>query len=391
MGLNQTCWPPKPSPNPFLPLALQKNRQMPHASAEKELLFCKSIMNTITSGTSEAIFSYSTTLNALPSLPSGLIKQYPTVEVQTLLHSVPEEPPPPAGLIFCLKADYTAPHITSTDVTEGGSGIIKAQSECPFKAFARYRLKANPPSAEIIGLSTQQQGIHTHKLLELLWSDIQSQKVLTQLSDNTLKNKIHQCVEAYMRCEHHGMQHFYDAEKKRLKTLLLEWLLLEKQRAPFVVDQKETRHYFQIGPLKISIQIDRIDQLQSGHRLIIDYKTGKNNRVSGWMEPRPQDPQLPLYLLSQPTSDGIAYAQVNMTDITFKGIVHQADPFMEVKSYNTVKADAENWQAQLAVWKNTLEQISVEFANGRADKDPAKNTTCAYCDFSSLCRKEQRL
>lgn len=390
MGLNQECWPPKPSPNPFLPLALQKKLHMPHASAEKELQFCKSIMKNITSSTSEAILSYCTTQNALPSLPSGLIKQYPTVDVQSLVEYTDGQPPP-AQLIFCLKADNTAPPITSNDITEGGSGILKAQSECPFKAFARYRLKASLQSAEIIGISAQQQGIYTHKLLELLWSNIKSQQTLTQLSDNTLKNMINHFVEAHIQCEHQRLQHFYDAEKNRLKTLLFEWLLLEKQRAPFVVDQKETRHYFQIGPLKISIQIDRIDQLDSGHRLIIDYKTGRNNRVTNWMELRPQDPQLPLYLLSQPTSDGIAYAQVNMTEITFKGIVHHAEPFMDVKSFDTLKAETENWQTQLTVWKNTLEQISVDFVNGRADKDPAKNTTCTYCEFSPLCRKEQRL
>ncbi len=55
----RTAMPPPPKSNPFVPFHLQQKLSMPHATAEREWLFCQNIVSRWLHSTStELIFSY---------------------------------------------------------------------------------------------------------------------------------------------------------------------------------------------------------------------------------------------------------------------------------------------------------------------------------------------
>ena len=76
-----------------------------------------------------------------------------------------------------------------------------------------------------------------------------------------------------------------------------EWLALEKKRPPFQVIEQETERSLELSGLRLRLKIDRIDQLEDGGQLLIDYKTGMTS-IQDWLTERLRQPQLPLYALN---------------------------------------------------------------------------------------------
>ena len=103
---------------------------------------------------------------------------------------------------------------------------------------------------------------------------------------------------------------FAAIEKRRLARLAKEWLDLERTRGDFSVFAIEDKRSIEVGGLRLSGRLDRVDETAGGERIVIDYKTG-SPKVGEWLGARPDDPQLPLYLTAvEPTARAIAFAQV---------------------------------------------------------------------------------
>ncbi|MDV7395176.1 PD-(D/E)XK nuclease family protein, partial [Arthrospira platensis SPKY1] len=85
-------------------------------------------------------------------------------------------------------------------------------------------------------------------------------------------------------------------ESRRLERLLFGWLAMERERPHgFRVVATELHQHLDWGGLPIQVQIDRIDQLDDGQCLIIDYKTGASVDTRNWLTEHLTEPQLPLY------------------------------------------------------------------------------------------------
>ena len=172
-------------------------------------------------------------------------------------------------------------------------------------------------------------------------------------------------------------------EHRRLHRLLYEWLTLqEKTRSvSFEAVEFETRREIHQNGIILTLLVDRIDRLATGEKLVIDYKTGVNNKTRDWEEERIKSPQLPLYALTDDEIQGVTFAQVARHKYKFLGV--GADKFVP----NMVAC--EDWDATVSDWRTRIDAIALEVRQGVATITPTKNA-CQFCDVLPLCRIEKQ-
>ncbi|TIH03137.1 hypothetical protein D0S45_20940, partial [Marinifilum sp. JC120] len=86
MGLHQQAWPPAAAPNALLPIRLQREHNMPHASSLRELQYAQSLTDNYRHCADTIIFSSPNhdddSEQALP--PSELIRDIPLIDIQEI-------------------------------------------------------------------------------------------------------------------------------------------------------------------------------------------------------------------------------------------------------------------------------------------------------------------
>ena len=159
-------------------------------------------------------------------------------------------------------------------------------------------------------------------------------------------------------------------------------------RPHFTVIATEKRLEANFAGIQFNVTIDRVDKLDDGSEIIIDYKTGQVH-ISDWFSERPNEPQMPLYC-SVYDSDikAMAFAKVNLQKIGIEGIGAVNDDWPAIKrlTFTTIEGD-DPWQQQKALWRQQLTLLAEEFKQGYAAVMPKEGEkTCEYCHLSSLCR-----
>jgi RecB family exonuclease len=275
----------------------------------------------------------------------------------------------------------------------GGSGVLQAQANCPFRAFAGKRLFLEPLDDYHAGLSAAQRGSLLHDALYVLWGDIGDSDTLQGMDESAVLRSVNTAVAAAVARlpagdrQRAGM-HCLDLEQRRLATLVLEWLQVERSRDRFRVVAREQAIACRLGDLSLSLRVDRVDELADGSRVVIDYKSGRS-AISAWLGERPAQPQLPLYGLSGATA-AVAFAQVRARDCKILGLGEvsgiagiQADIGKAVKRYSV----QEDWAGLVAEWERNLTRLAAQFLAGDARVEPLPGA-CNYCGMQPLCRVE---
>ena len=167
-------------------------------------------------------------------------------------------------------------------------------------------------------------------------------------------------------------QRYLDLEAERLTQLVSEWLEYERERLPFHVAETEARREVTVAGLKLTLRLDRIDQLPSGARLIIDYKSSEVG-PKAWEGERPDDVQLPLYATFAAPDDleGLLFARLRSGKTQFHGRVRNAANSL-LASLGKPSSLVRNplTDRQLDEWHDRIEQLGRDFVAGRAEVDP---------------------
>ena len=395
MGLTDEDWPPPARPHPLLPVPLQQELGLPHASAERELAFCSQVTERMIRAAPGVVLSYPGSEQDRHLFPSPFIVRFPEIE----------NPLPRPGAqkvwerIFLSRdmevfTDQQGPQLEPGSRIRGGTGILKAQSLCPFQAFARYRLGAEDPEEPLTGLGPAERGTLVHAALESCWETLLSQDHLQRLDAGELQSLAARAAsKALIRLK---VQHpltlsdrFSSIEESRLQRLLLEWMELEKDRPPFTVLGNEQRRILEIDRLFFQVVVDRIDRLDDGNILVVDYKTGQYT-VRDWLGVRPAEPQVPFYsLVGEQEPAGVYFGLVRRGDCRYIGIGKEKNlipgtfdfeesPFLE---------EYGSWNGLLEFWKQQLEDLAGEIRRGWAAVSPlSKQKSCRFCTLQPLCR-----
>jgi len=390
MGLHDGIWPAIPRPNPLLPIAMQRAHELPRATARRELDFAARLTSQLRGAAAEVIFSWPQQHGDELLRPSPLITELPVSDPQPLPVQPWRDMQQQAGIEqFCDGAGPPLPD--GQQRMRGGTGVLRDQSACAFRAFARHRLAAGALESPAPGLDPRQRGVLVHEALEKLWSVLGGQAQLCAMDEVAIGQLLSDCARLplqRMAGKYPRLfgPRFMQVEQARLEQLLQEWLDCERSRAPFAVTATELKVNLSVGRLELSGQIDRIDELADGRRVLVDYKTG-SLKTSAWIGARPQDPQLPLYLVySASDAAALAIGQVTAGSCKWSGLARTEDigeGFVQVGQKGPTKGLS--WADLVADWQSMGEGLAAAFSAGQASVDPLPQA-CSYCHLSALCR-----
>lgn len=402
-GMSDQQWPAQPSPNPLIPFHLQRQLNMPNASAERELIYARRLSERFLHSCDQLVVSYPVLVEEKPAqlsrlwaelteqgvdqvLPRPLQHLYPVFELR-LRHLESAKMVLAANDALELQPDETV---------AGGVSLFANQAACPFRAFARHRLKVTGFDQPSLALTAAERGELLHRSLELIWKKLKTRQALLELEDSAFDQLVESCAQYSLNelsQRHSDLGRCYlTIEKQRLIDLLTAWLKLEKTRTDFIVVDTEARKTFRYAGLELTTRIDRIDRLSDDRIAIIDYKSGTPHRRRWWGE-RPDEPQLPLYsVLAEQDGESVAavaFAQINVAEVGFKSAGDEdcAEPLFQWDKKLAAESGAGDWSQLRQQWQQTLSALANDFIQGRAVVDPkSPPETCRYCDLATVCR-----
>jgi probable DNA repair protein len=397
MNLHDGLWPRAPAPDGFIPLELQRQRAMPGCDPDRELELARVITARLAGAADRVLLSYPASDGEETLAPSPVIMEFEVCQ--------PEEIPVWRDTAWCERLvgsasmaplQTSAPPGLAAGQATGGSGVLRSQAACPFRAFAEYRLAAWPLDSSSLGLGAMRRGSLLHRAMELLWRKLEGSARLLELDEEALRRQVEEAAQAALEEQRRRSPlvvspRYGDIESRRLVGQLIDWLELERQRSPFRVVAFEQEALVEAGGLQLRVVMDRIDELEDGRQLIIDYKTGRVS-PAGWFGERPDDPQLPLYALAHSGAElaGLAFAQLRGDGLKFTGVVSDGDVLPGLPLSRGPLAEAANrWPSVLADWSQAIAGLAAEFRAGRAEVAPKNGLhTCerTYCRLAPLCR-----
>ncbi len=397
-GLSEEAWPLHPKVNPFLPFAVQRAAGVPNASPAETLGLARRLTQGWLAAGPEVVLSHPLAEADRALRPSALIRELPA----GMPAGVPDYPlwqnEIRGAASLERTADASLPALDSR-VRGAGVALLRDQAACPFRAYARHRLGAQPLDASHAGLDPAERGMLVHAVLARAWEELGDSARLASIGDGELAQISHRAAEqalesvigqgsAVLRTR------FAAVERSRLARLALAWFAFERgKRADgpaFRVAALEAPREVELAGLKLKVRIDRIDETEAGERLVIDYKTGAATLPSVLRE-RMDEPQLPLYLcFAERGASALAFAQVRAGEMKFVGLAETAGRMAGLPSPATAnrRSGAQpDWNAQLAFWRRELERLAEDYLAGRAGADPKNGSaTCRECELQIFCR-----
>ena len=390
-GLDDRTLPANTAANAFIPLSLQRQYDVPHSSAARELQFAGKLLDSYQLNARHLMISHveinqdmemraspllqKFQLNAIKSIADEAITSDTTIELDSIIDD----------RISALPPSYPV---------RGGAGVLTQQALCPFKAIASFRLNARALQENIEGVSPIDRGNQIHRIMENIWQQLKTSANLKALGENDLKQLIDEHISAELTLAGYKRPDLYhptliDLEQQQIGKIIGNWLAFEKQRKhPFSVAEVEQQRQIEIGGIILTIKADRIDQLDNGERLILDYKTGHSANSKSWLEDSITEPQLPLYsMLETPQLSALALAKIHEKQCSFNGISKNADTLPGVKPLpeNPLQSADQQWQALREQWQQKLTALAESYRQGNAVLQP---DNCQYCDYPILCRKQ---
>jgi len=404
MGMNDDLWPPPPRPNPLLPAELLRAAGVAHASAEVELDFAQRVHARLSLAAPDVTFSYPRADGNCILRPCPLIAGMPLAgdapgAVVTLARQLAQE----AGTACELLEDSLAPPVAGGEKVPGGSWLLRAQAICPAWAYYQYRLGAEAMDEPVEGLDPAARGTLVHEALEALWTAVRTSTVLVALGEAGRQQAIAEAVGAALQNFERDRRitlptRFRELEAARLAKLLDFWLAFEgKRNLPFEVIACEQAAEVEIEGIRVKMVVDRIDRLDDGRQIIIDYKTGATIDIKNWAEPRISEPQLPIYAaLVNDEVAAVVFAKVLPDKPAFAGVADEKNILPGVQGIGDDKqkifdpGEFPDWIAVVTHWRERLHAIAREVKTGQAGVIFADEKSLQYCEVLPLLRLPER-
>ncbi|HEY6645456.1 MAG TPA: PD-(D/E)XK nuclease family protein [Povalibacter sp.] len=400
VGLDADRWPAAVNPDSLIPLELQRAAGIPEATAAGVLRLASTQLERWQRSANRLVLSWASRDGDIELSRSPLLGRIAAADDQLPMSASPvmalrellfnERP------AMQMILDDRAPPVPA-QATRGGARTLELQSRCPFRAQAELRLRAKQMPRVVVGIQPLDRGAILHEVLAELWGEWRTQQRLLAIDDATLERRVHEAAHRHvlqaLAIDTPSRNRLAMLEIESVVRQIVRLLQQEKLRPGFTVHLAETSEQYVIGDLSITLRPDRIDALDSGGELLIDYKLGASHKQRDWFDAlpgRPRRPQLPLYGLARGEQlRGLAYVVLAPGAVEYRGW-SDGTPIAEgVVAYPTGLridlGDPSDWDALLHHWKFTLTRLAERYVAGDAMVDPLPQE-CATCHLSTLCR-----
>ena len=394
-GLGAETWPAPPRPDPFIPIAVQRTAGLPQASAQEQRNAALQSMQGWRRSAVQLVLSWPETEGDVVLQPSSLV-------AAPRGRDDPFAAPPPLAdpLLSALRRGVArearplqrALAWDRLRALPGGTRTLELQSLCPFRAAAELRLGAAPVAEPVPGLDRRERGIILHRALQLVWDELRDSRELRARA--ALPEGFAPLVQASCeRSMHERLARRAQAlpaplaqnELQRLGALITEMLRQECERtgaAEFSVVQAEQAERGQLAGVPLRVRMDRVDRLDDGRCIVIDYKSGTGAAFRP-MDERPRQPQLLAYaLLAAADVAGVAAVHLRAGAVVWRGAA--ADTAL-LPPLTPVRGPSVPWSDQLAHWRVVIDRLVEQFVAGVSDVDPRAGA-CRLCHLPALCR-----
>ena len=241
-GAQQSTFPAKRRIEPFLPLPLQKALGLPEMDEQAWHDAATQMLGIWRAESATLMMTYHESDEGLPTKPSCLITERAACGSTGSLW----------GRWHAIQAVETMPLDVALPVPEGhrtgGTSLIKDQAACPFRALVKHRLRPTSLATAVMGFSSAERGALLHEALFRFWREVDSQRQLNLLSDESLQSTLDNAIQGALQdlqatCERRGFSlrarvgaACWELETKYCRQVLLPWLQLEQKReGPFRV------------------------------------------------------------------------------------------------------------------------------------------------------------
>ena len=386
LGLSESQWPRPPRPNPFVPLVEQQQASWPEASVTLRAQQAAQSLACWRARAGQLQLSYAQLDADIHCRPSPVLaREQPDWEM-----------PPSAschartGLSQPMAVDHALPARApeAHGITlRSGARLLQQQQDCPFRAQAEQRLGAGDLPQFADGISVLMRGSLLHGLCEGLWKELGDQRGLLALTQAQRLD----CIERHWRRALNGLEkgirdrvdvRVLERERRRTAQLINRLLELEAARPDFRIAAVEQELQINWGGARLRMRVDRIDELADGSRLLIDYKSGRADRIKlDADEPRPL--QLAAYVAALASQDapvqGAALLSLHAAQLGFRGRA------LDIENAPRGLKVQPDWNEQSARWQQVVEQLLDAHLQGDARVAPAQGA-CRYCHLASFCR-----
>ena len=397
LGASEEEWPGRGQVNPLLPLGLQRDAEMPHASSQADWDLALGATQRLLRSADEVLFSFARHGKESETRPSRLMTTLLGLPVALAEQTRPET------VIFTETYHDQGRVPFPGSAIRGGARALTQQSLCPFQAFGMIRLGAEDWEFAEAGLNARQRGHLIHAVMQKVWTRLGGSTDLASLLDTgVVQEFVEECVLEAMGEEFDPRRRnsiparfpkqYLTLEAERLVRLVAQWLTYEGTRLSFRVESTEVGSDVQVAGLRLKLRLDRVDVLPDGSRLVMDYKTGDIG-PKAWMDDRPDDVQLPLYAAfavkeGSKKLEGLVFARLKAGKMEFSGRVRDAQgSLIAGLGGRTSLVKDPLTDDQLAAWRSLIEQLGRDFVDGKAEVDPKNPVkTCERCCLHAVCR-----
>lgn len=399
MHMNDHIWPPPARPNPLLPASVQRAAALPNADNSVQAAFAATIHQRLLHSAKDIIFSSSKTEGESKLRASPLMKGIAAIETEmSLAETLAEQLSHAGNADLTTIDDHIAPAVQAGDHVSGGTGLFKAQAICPAWAFYQYRLGAKALKTPTSGLDSMERGSLVHDVLERFWR----KRHFADLHDmseadfsQALIAAIQSTLQAFAAESSVASPTVLELENERLIKLIGDWLQFEKARGvAFNIVACEVEKQVQICGIEVTLKIDRIQQLESGGLVFVDYKTGQIPKTKSWGEDRITEPQLPIYAAFYAEDiaqvAGVYFGMVKIAEHAFSGVGEENFEAEQDKRKPAFTKDFIDWQHLLMHWKTSIDAIAQEIKAGESAVRFNDENELAYCEVTPLLRLPER-